>query len=364
MRVLLPTHQIEAAGIGTVIDGLARFLPQALASTDELILAGNCPRGGVPPNVRCLEAPWLMSTRLGRFLYEQTVVAQAARTVDIVHLANPRALLVGSGRFVLTVHDVFFLDHPEWYPGSFVRFKRAMLAAALRKQPRAIVCDSRYTRERLLTHYPALVDSDVRVIHPGIATPSDGGGEHEVAQGDYFLTVATFEPRKNHLGLLGAFQEARRRGLSLRWKVAGIEGYRSRDVLSLLRRSPGVDVLGRVSDDERERLYANATFFAFPSHAEGFGIPPLEAMARGVPTICSAGTAMDETVGEAALRVGPADTAAWAEALLRLASDEGERSRLRTLGLERARTFDWSLTARRYVDCYEDSLGRIPRGSR
>src|SRR5215211_1946225 len=303
MRVLLPTHQIGAAGIGTVIEGLAAWLPGALAPDDELLLVGECPDGPVRPNVRCIPSSQIARTRFGRLVHEQTRIPRAARDVDLVHLPNPHAVLLSSAQFVLTIHDVFFLDRPEWYPPSFVAFKRAMLSTVMTKGPRMILCVSHFSRRNFLERYPDR-EEDTFVIHPGISVPMSariGDGE------PYFLTLGTFEPRKNHLGLLEAYRLARSRGLRLRWKVAGIEGYGSRSILAALRREQGVDVLGRVSASERERLYQGARFFAFPSHAEGFGFPPLEAMVRGVPTICSQGSAMDETVGGAAVRVAPDD---------------------------------------------------------
>lgn len=354
MRVLLPTHQLEAAGIGTVIEGLARSIPDALAPGDELLLVGECPVGLNGSNVRCIGSPGLARTRVGRLLYEQVGTGRAARTVDLVHLANPHALLLSSTPFVLTIHDVFFLDRPEWYPRSFVAFKRAMLAAVMAGGPRLIVCVSDYSRRALLAQYPDR-EPDVRVVHPGVAA-GDRVEASEPAE-QYFLTLATFEPRKNHLGLLQAFRRARERGLRLRWKVAGIEGYGSRQILAALREQPGVDVLGRVSNAEREHLYRGALYFAFPSHAEGFGFPPLEAMARGVPTICSQGSSMDETVRDAAIRVRSDDVEGWADALLRLAEDEEERARLRAAGAARAAEFTWRRTAARYVGCYREALG-------
>jgi alpha-1,3-rhamnosyl/mannosyltransferase len=356
MRVLLPTHQLAAAGIGTVIEGLARSLPRALGPEDELLLVGECPAGLDGFNVRCIGSPGVARTRIGRLLYEQVGTGRAARTVDLVHLANPHALLLSSTPFVLTIHDVFFLDRPEWYPHSFVAFKRAMLAMVMTGGPRLIVCVSDYSRRALLAQYPER-EADVRVVHPGLAA----GERVEPAGGTepYFLTLATFEPRKNHLGLLQAFRRARERGLRLRWKVAGIEGYGSRQILGALREQPGVDVLGRVSNAERERLYRGALFFAFPSHAEGFGFPPLEAMVRGVPTICSQGSSMDETVADAAIRVRSDDVEGWADALLRLADDEHERERLRAAGLARAAEFTWERTASRYVACYREALGLV-----
>ncbi len=360
MKILLPTHQIGAAGIGTVIEGLCRALPASLGPDDELHLLGLCPNGVGGPNVRCVTGPGILRTRVGRFAYEQSAVARAARKVDLVHLGNPRPLILSSAPFVLTVHDVFFIEHSEWYPRSFVAFKRAMLAAAMAKGPRVIVCDSFYTRDRFLFCHPEAARLDVRVIHPGVSPPTSVFQAARSAD-PYFLTLATFEPRKNHLGLLRAFRRARARGLPLTWKVAGIAGYRSAEVLSALCREPGVEVAVRVSASERERLYENALFFAFPSHAEGFGFPPLEALVRGVPTICSTGTAMDETVGDAAIRVPPADVEGWARALERLAGDEEERARLRNAGIARVRAFTWERAAASYVESYREALGCQPR---
>src|SRR5436190_2998953 len=351
VKVLLPTHQLAAAGIGEVIRGLAESLPAALADSDELIVAGSCPAGLTGANVRCLSSPRMTRTRLGRFVYEQTVVAQLAAGVDLVHLGNTRALLASRAPFVVTVHDLFFFDHPEWYPRWFVAFKRAMFRTALAKEPRAIVCDSQYTQARLAARFPAFDRSRTSVIYPGVF-----GSVRRTRPDDdvdpYFFTLATFELRKNHLGLARAFQKARARGLRLRWKVAGIEGYNAPSVMAALRSVEGVDVLGPISNEERERLFAGAVFFAFPSHAEGFGFPPLEAMARGVPTICSTGSAMDETVGDAAIRVHSTDLDGWAAALMRLASDGAERARLSELGVERAAQFSWRKAARDYVECY------------
>jgi glycosyltransferase involved in cell wall biosynthesis len=354
MKVLLPTHQIGAAGIGTVIEGLAAWLPEALADDDELLLVGECPPDGrAQANVRCIRSPQMARTRFGRLVHEQIGIPRAARDVDLVHLPNPHAVLFSSAPFVLTIHDVFFLDRPEWYPPSFVAFKRAMLSRVMARRPRVILCVSHFSRQKLLEHHPERAE-DTFVIHPGVSpTRQERTGDGE----SYFLTLATFEPRKNHLGLLEALRLARARGLRLRWKVAGIEGYGSRDILATLRREEGVDVLGRVSVPERDRLYEGARFFAFPSHAEGFGFPPLEAMVRGVPTICSLGSAMDETVGDAALRVPSHDVEGWADALLRLADDAAERRRLQEIGRARANEFNWRRTADEYVRWYREALG-------
>jgi alpha-1,3-rhamnosyl/mannosyltransferase len=299
------------------------------------------------------ESRW-SSPRLSRLAYEQLYLPIAMRGADLVHLCDHRPLLFSGQRFLLTVHDVFFLDHPEWFPAATVRYRKAMLSAAIRKQPGAVVCVSKYTRERLLEHYPQVERSHVVVIHPGIERADATDVEPETEP--YFLTVAMIEPRKNHLGLLQAFKLARQNGLELRWKVVGAVGQCSDQIIAALRAESAVDVLGHVPANELDRLYGGARFLAMPSHAEGFGFPPLEAMARGIPTVCSAGSALDETVADAAIRVAAGDRDGWAKTLRRLASDDAERRRLRELGLRRAASFRLEEAASAYVGAYRVAI--------
>lgn len=352
MRVLLAAHRNEAPGIATVMRSLSESLPLALGREDELVVIG-----GAPPQapagearVRWRSKPAGLGGRYGRFAYEQGAIPALARSMDLIHMGDSRPLLLSEQPFVMTVHDLFFLDVPVWLPASVRRFKTAMLKAAIAKRPAAIVCVSEYTRSRLLAHAPDAADSDLRVIHPAISRPIEpvawSPGE------PYFLTLSEINPRKNLLTLLRAFQLARRRGLDLRWKLAGPPGFRSKRLVAALASVDGVEVLGYVSDQMREALYDGAAFMAFPSHAEGFGLPPLEAMVRGVPTICSRGTAMDETLGDAAFRVDAEDVRGWTEALLRLSSDTALRTRLVEAGHGRAQKFTMERMATAHAEVY------------
>jgi len=346
MRILLPAHQARSGGLGTSIRGLCASLPDALEPHDELVVLGAGP--STPPGP---------GGKVARLLREQVLVARAARGVDLLHLPDHRPVLGSRTPFLLTVYDLFFLDHPEWFPKPVARYKQAMFRAALALGPAAVVCGSGYARGRLLERAPRLPRERVSVIVPGL--PPIGADCPEARLEDpYFLTVSTIEPRKNHLGLLRAFRTALKRGSRLRWKVVGPAGYRAGDVLRELGSEPAVDVLGWRPAGELERLYRGALFVATPSFAEGFGFPPLEAMARGIPVVCSTGSALDETVAGAALQVPARDEAAWAQALERLEAEAAERERLRALGLERAAEFDWSRAATAYVRCYREALAR------
>ncbi len=158
------------------------------------------------------------------------------------------------------------------------------------------------------------------MISPGI-DPPNGAPSEPTGVESYFLTISTIEPRKNHLGLLASFQQARPPGFRLRWLVAGTVGYNGGPIAAALTAADGVDVIGKVSDEERERLFRDAAFVAVPSFVEGFGIPAGEAMVRGVPVVVATGSGLDEVGPGAALRLDPADVDGWSAALLQLQDD-------------------------------------------
>lgn len=357
MRILLPLDNPGGGGIARVSRELAAALSRALPEDDQLVVLGAAPGLALRSNVRAIQTAGTGHGRVRRALADQRNVYRAARNVDLVHMTDAKAPLLSSTPFILTIHDLFFLDNPEWFPAAVRIYKRLLLNLSIRSGPVAIVCVSAHTRDRLLVHHPsAFSRRPVVVIHPGLQWPAEpaGGdpGEGEREGEGYFLTVSAIEPRKNHLGLLSAFQAARSAGLKLRWKVVGRPQYDAGEALEALRGSPGVDLLGPVSEAELERLYRRARFVATPSFAEGFGYPPLEAMARGVPVVCSTGSALDETVGDAAIRVAPEDQRGWTEALTALDSDSALRARLIEAGLRNARRFTWAQSAAAHLELF------------
>jgi alpha-1,3-rhamnosyl/mannosyltransferase len=256
---------------------------------------------------------------------------------------------------MVTIHDVFFLQNPEWFPRDVARYKALMLDVALAKRPAHIVCVSEWTRRSLLTHRPKIDEEVVTVVPSGIEQ-ADRVDHRPNLEAPSFVTISNIQPWKNHLMLLRALRRARADGFAAVWRIVGAPGYDSGEILDTLRREPGVELLGRVSEAEKARLLSEALFAATPSLAEGFGFPPLEAMASGVPVVCSTGSALDETAGDAALRVEADDEDAWSAALIRLATDSNLRERLSAAGAARAKQFTWSRSAAGYVAAYRRAV--------
>jgi glycosyltransferase involved in cell wall biosynthesis len=352
MRVAIPGHYASVlGGIGTY----ARLLTEAVAAGAPAGSSVICPEPRQPEAIGRIA-----SSRGGlhRMAWEQLSLPRKVRRADLVHLCDSRPLVLSRRPFVATVHDVSYLERPEWFPRSAARYKTLMLDALLAARPSALVLDSEYGRDELLRFRPRAERFELHVIRPGLGQPSGQGpiepgagvDERGADTAPYFLTVGAIEPRKNHLTLLRAFRVARAAGLELRWRVVGPPGHLSAPILAQLNAEPAVDVTGWMTPVELERSFRGATFLAAPSILEGFGFPPLEAMARGIPVACSAGGVWDETIGDAALRTAPTDVGAWTEALLKLASAPGLRSELAARGSAVAATMTWSRAA---TGCWE-----------
>ena len=355
MKILLAAYP-SSPGIDAVVAGLAAHLPDKLDRGDELVLLGRARAGWPAPRARNL-----IGRRGGRAILlaeEQLLGAYASRAFDLIHMTDARPLLASRKSFLLTVHDVFFVDHPEWYPRSVARFKQLMLAAAIRKRPDAIVCASHYTHSQLLLHFPDIDPAIASVIHSGVGLVPEYPSDHPVrGAAPYILSVGTIEPRKNYLTLLHAYRKARAGGFPFRWKIVGPTGYRSEAIVEELSSTEGVDLCGRVSRDDREGFYRGAAAVVTPSFAEGFGFVPLEAMRRSIPTACSSGSAFDETVGDASIRVPPADVDEWARALWSLTLDDDLRQRLVDRGRAVVARFSWDATAAGYARVYRSLVG-------
>ena len=182
----------------------------------------------------------------------------------------------------------------------------------------------------------------------------------------YILTVSRVDPRKNHLRILRAFELLVKEGLPHRWIIAGPRGWGAEPFEAALADSPArerIEWRREVGESELARLYAQAAAFVFPSLNEGFGLPPVEAMACGAPVVTSCVTATAEICEDAALLVEPTDPEEIFEATRRLLVEPELAEELRRLGRQRAGELTWKECARRTWSAYRGHLGRAePRG--
>ncbi len=272
----------------------------------------------------------------------------APRSAAVFHGLNQRLPRARFRRSVATFHDLFVITGEYSTPEFRRRFEEQARDAAARAD--LIVAVSHFTAaqvEQRLGVDPARI----RVIHHGVRPPDReplGASQRE----PIVLHVGALQKRKNILRLIQAFER-----LDPEWKLvlAGSAGYAADEILRAIAASPArsrIELPGYIPLGALEDWYARASIFAFPSLDEGFGMPVLEAMARGVPVLTSDRSALREVSADAALQVNPEETEAIAQGLLELARSEDLRRKLRGRGLLRAAAFPWRDAVSKTWDVY------------
>lgn len=255
---------------------------------------------------------------------------------------------------VVTIHDAAVLDHPEWFSARFAAWYRFLLPR-LAKNAVRILTVSEFSRERLaetlamdperISVVPNGVDTRFETIRPDAA---ETVLKRLGLPRNYVLALGSLEPRKNIGGLLSAWTLLLARkeiDEDVHLVVAGGKSSLFRDA-KLPALPERVVLTGYVTDEDLPALYSRALAFVYPSLYEGFGLPPLEAMACGAPVVTSGSTSIPEVTGNAALYVDPHETESIAEGLRLVLGDADLRASLRAAGLERAKVFSWDDSAR------------------
>ncbi len=259
-------------------------------------------------------------------------------------------------RAAVLVHDFSFRAHPEYFPRSIALYMRLLTGLALRRAE-VVVALSEFTRREVARFYPAAA-AKTAVVYPGVGAEFTPDGD-PAADADalaalgveppYLLAVGNIHPRKNLGRLLAAWLRLRDAGRAVPPLVwVGQRRWESSPLLDKAR-ADGVRLPGFVPPRHLPALYRRAEALAYPSLYEGFGLPPLEAMACGTPVLAANTTSLPEAVGDAAVAVDPASVEALAEGLARVLFDAGQRRELRARGLARAARFRWPATARRLL---------------
>ena len=371
MRILFDARSVfpGMGGIGRATAALAREIPRHLGPRDELLIlrAAVPARDGRPseplhdgsnPAVREVECEGAMIDPC----FEQAVLPGLIQEleVDLFHgtcFAVP--LAPSSVAWVATVHDVVFRRHPELVdPGLAGALDRATAISC--GVADRIVTVSNHAQGEIAALYGR--KKDVVVVPNGVASSFAAIERRRPPGAPFLLYVGSLERKKNVPALLAGFAALLRRAPELPHQLVlvGGAGGQAFDLEAELTRIGGarerVHVLGHVPEPTLYELYAAADAFVYLSAYEGFGLPPLEAMAAGVPTLVADRSSLPEVVGGAALRVNPDDPDEVSAALQRLLVDRDLREALARDGRERAALFRWEASARRLVELYRQVL--------
>jgi len=310
-------------------------------------------------------------------LWHQTILPRLAAQhgLDVLHVPSYRRMLRAAPcALVATIHDLAPFHVADKYDWSRMFYGRVVARRLAQRQNR-IIAVSRATAGDIHRHFQ-VPSEKIEVIPNGIDHSRFQPGNTAAAKAwiaarhgvthPFFLYVARLEhPAKNHVRLIEAFARFKRESRS-EWQLVlgGSDWHGAEFIHDAIRRSAcarDIRCLGFVSDAELPQWYHAADAFVFPSLFEGFGLPPLEAMACGCPVACSGRGALGEVVGEAAARVDPEDIGMMQHQLARLAGDGAWRAALRTAGLKQAQGFDWARTAAATLAVY---AGATALGSR
>jgi glycosyltransferase involved in cell wall biosynthesis len=267
---------------------------------------------------------------------------------------------------ITTVHDISFRRHPRWFPVKHALLLNLLVPLAMARAERVITC-SEYTRREMIELYGT--EPEKIVVTPYAADPIYRPVAAEVARQavrerfnlrhPYILSVGVLQPRKNLPRLVEAYTRIARE-VPQHLVLVGKEGWAFEALRKRVARSgvtSRIHFTGYVADADLPPLYAAADLFVYPSLYEGFGLPPLEAMACGTPVVTSNTTSLPEVVGDAALTVDPRDAGALAAAIAEVLTSPERRAELIQRGLARAQQFSWERTAEETVAVYEEVRG-------
>jgi glycosyltransferase involved in cell wall biosynthesis len=285
-------------------------------------------------------------------LWEQFMLPYYCKGKLLFSPANTGPLSVA--KQVVTIHDIISIDMPEVFSPERRAFYRFLLPRLVQRV-HTVITVSAFTRERLI-EWAKIPPSHVHAIHSGVDqlfSPQQAGSIErlrnalQIPSPYYILGLGLIGPHKNLPRLFAAWERVQRELPDEVWLVVagGEEKSSVFKYTGIQKLPPRVHLTGRVADEFLPTLYSGALAFVFPSLYEGFGLPPLEAMACGTPVLTSNVTAMPEVVGDAGLLVDPYDVEAIAHGIRRLVEDTALREELRKKGLERAKQFTWERTA-------------------
>lgn len=274
--------------------------------------------------------------------------------------------------YVVTLHDIIHEIYPEFYPNS-LRFFMSLFYPLSARRAATVLTVSEYCKEAIVKLYK-VPEKNVIVAYDGVSDEFkpirdkslvNSVGKKYGINKENILFVGRLEPRKNIPGLFKAFYSLKKHhNIPHQLVIVGMKDFKYNEIYDTAKRlklDEDIVFTGRVEQEDLPMIYNGADLFVFPSFGEGFGIPPLEAMACGIPVITSNTTALPEVVGDAGIMINPWDKEELSEMMYKVLSDSGLRNKMRNKGLEQSKRFSWSRTAEKvlrvYEEVYEKSCG-------
>jgi len=358
---------LDGRSFSSPAGGVRRYVTElttALVAVDpeiQLLAIGGSPGDALPAGVTGVPMGRSLPSNFG---WSIDGLPRAIRRtgLDVFHAPAYTAPLWGAHPLAVTIHDVSYARHPEWYPYRIdpVRrwfYRRSAQAADL------VITDSEFSRREIEAAY-GIPPERIRVIPLGVGAPftpmADRRGAQESHRSPTMLHVGDLHARRNLRILVDVLAMLRSRQDALRdtsLVLAGADRGAGADILEhakALGVANGIRFLPAADDRAVVALMHQADVFVYPSLYEGFGLPPLEAMACGTPVVASKASSIPEVVGDAGLLVAPDDVRGWYDAAVSVLTSEPHAVALRRSGLARAASFTWQRTARQTRDVYRE----------
>jgi glycosyltransferase involved in cell wall biosynthesis len=371
-RVAISAHLLHSgggyrnAGIHTYTEQTLRHLPQADPDLNYTLFTSHPPHD-LDPSIEIKTTRWNTDRPALRILWEQIAQPRTVRQAkaDVLHATAFVGPIVRSCPTVLTIYDLSFALYPHLFRG----FKQTYLRIGTRysaRHAKRIIAISDNTRRDIARLYGVPLER-IDLAYPGVDQTARRRSNVELARfchekslpAKFLLFLGTLEPRKNLPMVIRAFAQMKQDCPDAQLVLAGGLGWLADEIFDTMK-SAGLEdrviLPGFVAEEEKSLWYSAATAFVYPSIYEGFGLPPLEAMACGTPVIVSSAASLPEVVGKAGVMIDPSDVNAWAAAMTRMWNDEAYRAELTDRGWRQAQKFTWLETARSITSTYRRAL--------
>jgi glycosyltransferase involved in cell wall biosynthesis len=371
MKIVVDARMIDSSGIGVYIRNILQFMIDKFMADDlqyKLILLGNKRKiqeyfGDKIDVIECNSK--IYSIR------EQIELPLKIPNCDLFWSPHYNIPIFYRGKIALTIHDICHIAKPEFFPGFLKQIYAKSIIKMAIKKAKVILTPSEFTLSELQKYFK-IDEKKVNVIKNGVSNKYDNKRSNDKSileknniNNPYILYVGNIKPHKNIERLIKSYGILNKKLLiKVDYVFVGRkEGFISKVYgLEQIIREQGLNNIyfidREMKEDDLKILYQNASCFVFPSLYEGFGLPPLEAMACGCPTVVSKVASLPEVCGDASYYVDPYDIESIADGIYKVLTDENLRNSLIKKGLERVKLFSWEKTAKETLKVIEEVLKR------